>query len=118
MNNKVNFDFFPLLLSLITILTILFSYVRYVHFKDFYVEMRVTCNSQAESCFYDDSLLSEGGQVFNYKLINTYAKNVPECNGWAGLCTELTCDGSDLCSYTNCTSDNVFEISRNSNCAI
>jgi hypothetical protein len=66
----------------------------YIH-RQYLVEANVSCDTQVHSCFIGD----DDNTPRYYQKVTRLASTIPECNGWAGQCPELSCTDRDL----NCT---------------
>jgi hypothetical protein len=106
--------FFVVMISAL-IFSILFTFGRYVVFRDYWVQLGVHCDPSRESCFVQscdegDCLGDNEEDVWYYKIVTKKAYSLPDCNKEEALCRSLSCqDGEKNCTETQCNPSEVEE---------
>jgi len=107
MGNKI----FYVVLALLLIGSVGFTFWRIVVQKDYQIIAEVSCNPVFESCFYYEA--EEPDESYNYKLISKKARTIYLCEQTEeklGCDEELSClEGEEACDYTMCDPENLGE---------
>ncbi len=110
------------ILTLMILISISFSYYKYIVKMDYQVFAHVACDKNTENCFEEEcvdsdncEINSDGNKVKYYKIISKNAYNIYMCRNSSnkeGCTGEYKCTlGESNCSYEFCTSDNSKYIS-------
>lgn len=95
-----------------------YTYYRYMIQRDFLVHIQVECDPVVESCFaapceVEDNSgcveINEGEFVLYYKYILKKAYLFPDCDPQSSDCVYPTCEGDESCVNIVCTSETVEE---------
>ncbi len=121
---------FYIVLVLLILGSVGFTFLRIVVWKDYQVVAEVSCDPATELCFhYEPEPCAEGDtaclalppeEAYDYKLISKKAATIyncqikkfssPEAAGLAGCGEELSCvENEEDCSYTFCDPENLAE---------
>jgi hypothetical protein len=79
---------------------------RFMESGDFWLQAKVSCSSEKESCFVEET---ESG-VDEFKIIHIKKYATPHCNEWdAEGCQELSCNGlpPEACKEYACSEKNI-----------
>ncbi len=115
---------FYIVLVLVIVGSVGFTFLRLVVWKDYQIVAEVSCEPAVESCFhYEPEPCAEGDtaclalpleEAYDYKLISKKAATIYACEQTAEKlgCSpeELSCvENEEDCSYTFCDLDNLAE---------
>lgn len=100
------------------VVSIGYTYHRYMIRRDFLVHIKVDCNPMSESCFAapceaEDNngcvKTDEGDFVVYYKYILKKAYLFPDCDPQSSDCMYPTCEGDESCVDIVCNDETIEE---------
>jgi hypothetical protein len=112
-------DIFLIVMLSSLVFSILFTFGRYVIFRDYLIQLGVHCDPSEESCFVQscdegECLSDNEAGVWYYKLLTKKAYTLPDCNKEEALCRSLSCkEGEKNCTETEC---DPFEVEEGISC--
>jgi len=111
--SRVGNRVFYIVLILLILGSVGFTFWRIVIQKDYQIEAETSCDPVIESCFHYEGVICDSGdtecvpeEAYDYKMISKSATNIYACEQTEeklGCDEELSCTSEEVdCSYTYC----------------
>lgn len=104
-------------LFLFLVTSIILTFLKYVVFHDYFLDMKINCDPMIESCFrhecnseWEDCASDVEENISYYKILTRKAYNVPACNFELSDCEWDKCALNEKeCEIFECDSEEVTE---------